>query len=96
MLQYIGFSSGAFLSHCIVSAQQVPNDKADSDHRQTNTQDSITMFYVGHLRPFRWSEVKHVSSHDDMRDAAYGDIFEVLGHIFEWDDDCVPSDLCTR
>ena len=54
------------------------------------------MFYVAHPRPFRWSEVKHVSSHDDMRDAAYGDIFEVLGHIFEWDDDCVPSDLCTR
>ena len=54
------------------------------------------VFYVGRLRPFRWSEVKHVSGWDDMCHASNGDVFDVLDHVFEWDDDCVSQDLCSR
>ena len=54
------------------------------------------VFYVGRLRPFRWSEVKCVSGWDDMRYASNGDVFDVLDHVFEWDDDCVSPDLCSR
>ena len=54
------------------------------------------VFIVGDLRPFRPSEVKHVTSVDDMKNLAYGDIVETFGHLMEWDHDCVPVELCER
>lgn len=54
------------------------------------------VFFIGQLRPFRWSEVKHINSYEDMRDITQGDIVENLGHLTQWDDDCVPVELCER
>ena len=54
------------------------------------------VFIIGHPRPFRWSEVKHITSYEDMKGLTHGDIVETFGHVFEWDDDCVPAELCKR
>ncbi|KAI0690992.1 hypothetical protein C8T65DRAFT_711558 [Cerioporus squamosus] len=45
-------------------------------------------------RPFRWSEVKHISNYQDLRGITQGDIVETFGHVFQWDQDCVPVELC--
>ncbi|KAM5541811.1 hypothetical protein V8D89_004540 [Ganoderma adspersum] len=52
------------------------------------------VFIIGDVRPFHPSEVKHVSSFEDMKDIANGDIVETFGHILEWDHDCVPIEVC--
>ena len=54
------------------------------------------VFIVGDVRPFHPSEVKHVSSFEDMKGIANGDIVETFGHILEWDRDCVPIEVCER
>ncbi|RDX46191.1 hypothetical protein OH76DRAFT_902101 [Lentinus brumalis] len=53
-------------------------------------------FHVGEIRPFRWSEVKHITNSQDLRGLSQGDIVETFGHIFQWDQDCVPVELCER
>ncbi len=53
-------------------------------------------FYVGEIRPFRWSEVKHITNSQDLRGLNQGDIVETFGHVFQWDQDCVPVELCER
>ncbi|KAH9939353.1 uncharacterized protein BXZ73DRAFT_43758 [Epithele typhae] len=54
------------------------------------------VFYIGRPRAHRASEVKHISTYRDMHDASDGDLFEIGGYVFEWDDDCVPPELCER
>ncbi|TBU29454.1 hypothetical protein BD311DRAFT_720643 [Dichomitus squalens] len=54
------------------------------------------VFIIGHPRPFRWSEVKHITSYEDMKSTAYEGLVETFGHVFEWDEDCVPAELCQR
>ena len=56
----------------------------------------IMVFIVGDVRPFHPSEVKHVSSFEDMKGIANGDIVETFGHVLEWDHDCVPIEVCER
>ncbi|KAI0747158.1 hypothetical protein C8Q80DRAFT_1220314 [Daedaleopsis nitida] len=51
-------------------------------------------FYVGQIRPFHPSEVKHISSEEDLKSVVQGDIIETLGHLTQWDEDCVPVKLC--
>ena len=54
------------------------------------------MFQIGETRPFHWSEVKHISNFEDLKDVTQGDILETFGHVFQWDEDCVPVELCER
>ncbi|RPD55549.1 hypothetical protein L226DRAFT_511620 [Lentinus tigrinus ALCF2SS1-7] len=53
-------------------------------------------FYIGQIRPFRWSEVKHISNRHDLLDVTEGDVVETFGHVFQWDEDCVPVEVCER
>ena len=54
------------------------------------------MFLIGKTRPLHWSEVKHISNFEDSKDVTQGDILETFGHVFQWDEDCVPVELCER
>ena len=54
------------------------------------------LFYIGQIRPFRWSEIKHISKHQDLRCVTQGDIVETFGHVFQWDEDCVPVEIYQR
>ncbi|KAH9930497.1 uncharacterized protein BXZ73DRAFT_90308 [Epithele typhae] len=54
------------------------------------------VFYIGHPRAHHASEVKHISMYHDMHYAGHRDLFEICGHVFEWDDHCVPPELCEK
>ena len=54
------------------------------------------VFHIGRAPSSRSIDIKHVSNIDDVRHAANGEFFNVLDHVFEWDNDSVHSDLFKR
>ncbi|KAI0360337.1 hypothetical protein OH77DRAFT_674257 [Trametes cingulata] len=53
-------------------------------------------FQIGDVRPHEESEIKHIRHSEETRTLRPGDIVETFGHVFEWDADCVPIELCER
>ena len=54
------------------------------------------VFFIRTPRSFRWGDVKPIVSLDNMKTVTRGDVVDMFGHICEWDDDCVPHELCER
>ncbi|KAI0371402.1 hypothetical protein BV20DRAFT_203668 [Pilatotrama ljubarskyi] len=51
-------------------------------------------FQIGEVRAHNDSEVRHIRHSEETRTLRPGDIVETFGHVFEWDQDCVPIELC--
>ncbi|OCH86022.1 hypothetical protein OBBRIDRAFT_762060 [Obba rivulosa] len=54
----------------------------------------MASYYIGDVPPVPASSIKHLSHAGETEFLSTGDIVEVFEHIFQWDDDCVSSDLC--
>ncbi|KAI0777333.1 hypothetical protein BD413DRAFT_466892 [Trametes elegans] len=49
---------------------------------------------IGSIRPYDDEEVIHISHSQETTTLQTGDVVETFDHVFEWDDDCVPLDVC--
>ncbi|KAI0646650.1 hypothetical protein C8Q79DRAFT_682979 [Trametes meyenii] len=51
-------------------------------------------FPIGCLRPHDASEIKHIRHSQETAGLRTGDIVEFLGHVCEWDKDCITTEIC--
>ncbi|KAI0674649.1 hypothetical protein C8Q78DRAFT_967687 [Trametes maxima] len=49
---------------------------------------------IGSIRPHDISEIKHIRHSQETTVLRTGDVVDFLGHVFQWDEDCVSTELC--